>query len=142
MMKHLLLTGLAVALTATMGYSDQTKTKIVIPVSKTAPTSGRQMYGSYCAPCHGVDGKGHGTVAFALRTPPTDLTTVAKTNHGVFPDTHIVSVLQFGTSNPAHRTAEMPAWGPILGKMNQSNPQDRLLRISNLSRYLETIQVR
>jgi len=33
-------------------------------------------------------------------------------------------------------------WGPILGKMNVSNPQDRLLRISNLSRYLETIQAK
>jgi len=141
-MKRLLLTGLAVALTATMGYSDQTKTKIVIPVNKTVATSGRQMYGSYCAPCHGVDGRGHGVVASALRTPPTDLTTVAKMNHGVFPDTHIVTVLQFGKEIPAHGGGEMPAWGPILGKMNQSNPQDRLLRICNLSRYLETIQVR
>ena len=141
-MKHLLLAGLAVALTATMGYSDQARSKIVIPVTKTAPTSGSQMYGSYCAPCHGTDGKGHGAVASALRTPPTDLTTVAKMNHGVFPDTHIVTVLQFGKEIPAHHGAAMPAWGPILGKMNQSNPQDRLLRISNLSRYLETIQVR
>ena len=141
-MKRLLLTGLAVALTATMGYSDQAKSKIIIPVGKTAPTSGRQMYGSYCAPCHGADGKGHGSVAAALRTPPTDLSTVAKMNHGVFPGAHIVAVLQFGNEIPAHSGAQMPAWGPILGKMNQSNPQDRLLRISNLSRYLETIQVR
>jgi hypothetical protein len=51
-------------------------------------------------------------------------------------------VLQFGKEIPAHGGGEMPAWGPILGKMNQSNPQDRLLRICNLSRYLETIQVR
>jgi hypothetical protein len=36
----------------------------------------------------------------------------------------------------------MPVWGPILGKMNQSNPQDKLLRVSNLSRYLETLQVK
>jgi len=123
-----------------MGYSEQSKSKIVIPVSKTAATSGSQMYGSYCAPCHGADGRGHGAFASALRTQPTDLTAVAKTNHGVFPDAHIVSVLQFGKELPAHRGTEMPAWGPILGKMNQ--PQDRLLRICNLSRYLETIQVR
>jgi hypothetical protein len=34
----------------------------------------------------------------------------------------------------------MPVWGPILGGMNQSNPQEKLLRISNLTRYLETLQ--
>jgi hypothetical protein len=43
---------------------------------------------------------------------------------------------------PAHGSAEMPVWGPILGKMNLSSPQDKLLRISNLSRYLETLQVK
>jgi hypothetical protein len=36
----------------------------------------------------------------------------------------------------------MPVWGPILAKMNVSNPQDKLLRVSNLSRYLETLQVK
>ena len=36
--------------------------------------------------------------------------------------------------------AVMPVWGPILGKMNQTNRQEKDLRISNLSRYLESIQ--
>jgi hypothetical protein len=77
-----------------------------------------------------------------LKTPPTDLTVLSRNNHGKFPDTHIVSVLQSGAEIPSHGTAEMPVWGPILGKMSQANPQDRLLRISNLSRYLETMQVK
>jgi hypothetical protein len=50
--------------------------------------------------------------------------------------------LQNGTQISSHGTAEMPVWGPILGKMDQTNSQDRLLRISNLSRYLETLQVK
>jgi hypothetical protein len=33
-------------------------------------------------------------------------------------------------------------WGPVLGKMDQANTQERQLRISNLSRYLETIQAK
>jgi len=125
-----------------MCYADQSTSKVTIPVTKTAANSGKQMYASYCAPCHGVDGKGQGPVAPALKSPPTDLTVLSRNNHGKFPDTHIVTVLQNGSSIPAHGTAEMPAWGPILGKMNQTNPQDRLLRISNLSRYLDTIQVK
>ena len=98
------------------------------------------MYTSYCAPCHGVDGRGNGPAAAALKTQPTDLTGLQKNNHGKFPDAHIVAILQFGTELPAHGSAKMPVWGPILGKMNQTNAQDKQLRISNLSRYLESIQ--
>ena len=142
MLKHLLLTAIAVTVTVSMAYADQAKTKVIIPVCKTLPTSGKQMYTSYCAPCHGMDGKGFGPVASALKAPPTDLTVLTKNNRGKFPDTHIFAVLQNGSEIPSHGTAEMPVWGPILGKMNQSNTQDRLLRISNLSRYLEIIQVK
>jgi len=74
--------------------------------------------------------------------PPPDLTLLSRNNHGVFPDNHIVIVLQNGTDIKVHGTAEMPVWGPILGKMNQNNPQERLLRISNLNRYLESLQVK
>jgi mono/diheme cytochrome c family protein len=142
MLKRLLLTAMAVAFAVSMGYADQSKAKVIIQVDKTNPTNGKQMYTNYCAPCHGVDGRGHGPAATALRTPPVDLTGVAKANHGKFPDTHIVSVLQFGAEVPAHGSADMPVWGPILGKMNHVNSQDKDLRISNLSRYLESIQVK
>ena len=71
-----------------------------------------------------------------------DLTVLSRNNHGKFPDTHIVSVLEYGTDIRSHGSAEMPVWGPILGKMNQTNTQERALRVSNLSRYLETMQVK
>jgi len=142
MRQHLLLTALAAVFAASMGYANQSSVRVVIPVNKTTPTSGKLMYANYCASCHGIDGRGHGPVANELKTPPTDLTMQSRNNHGKFPDTHIVTVLQFGALTPAHGSAEMPVWGPILGKMNVSNPQDRLLRISNLSRYLETIQAK
>lgn len=142
MLKRLLLISLAAAVAVGMGYADQSRSKIVIPVNKTSPTSGKQMYTSYCAPCHGVDGKGHGPASAALKSEPTDLTGLASKNHGKFPDTHIISVLQFGSDVPAHGSAEMPVWGPILGNMNKTNLQDKQLRMSNLSRYLESIQAR
>ena len=141
-MKSLLITALAAAIAAGLGFAENTSSKVVIPVNKTAPTSGKQMFSSYCAPCHGVDGKGHGPAAVALKATPTDLTGLSKDNHGKFPETHIVSVLQFGASIPAHGTATMPIWGPILENMSRQNPQEKQLRISNLSRYLETIQAK
>jgi mono/diheme cytochrome c family protein len=142
MLKYLLVTALAATLAAGKGYADRSKAKVTIPITKTTPTSGKQMYVNYCAPCHGVDGRGNGPAATALKTLPSDLTVLSRNNNGKFPDAHIVAVLQNGTAISAHGSAGMPVWGPILGKMNQTNSQDRMLRISNLSRFLESMQVK
>jgi mono/diheme cytochrome c family protein len=142
MLKRLLVMAILAVFAVGTGYADQSKTKVIIPVNKTAPTSGKQMYTNYCTPCHGVDGKGHGQYASMLRRPPVDLSMLSRNNRGRFPETHIVSALQFGSAIAPRGTDEMPVWGPILGKMNQTNPQELLLRISNLSRYLETLQLK
>jgi mono/diheme cytochrome c family protein len=141
MFRHLFLITLSVTISLATGYAEQTN-KVLIPVNRTDATSGRQMYASYCAPCHGTDGRGHGPAAPALKTQPVDLTVLAKANNGKYPGPHIISVLQFGSEMPAHGSAEMPVWGPILGKMNQSNAQERSLRIANLSAYLKSIQAK
>jgi mono/diheme cytochrome c family protein len=142
MVKRLLLTAMVVALAANFGYADPSRNKVTIQVDKVTPTSGKLMYANYCAPCHGVDGRGHGAVATALKTPPTDLTALSRQNRGRYPVTHIVAVLENGSEIHGTGSAEMPVWGPILGKMNQTTPEERLLRICNLSRYLDTIQMK
>ena len=141
-MKRLLLAAMAASLALTMAYADQNKGKMVIPVDRTNPTNGKQMYTNYCAPCHGIDGRGNGPAARALKSQPVDLTGFTRANHGKFPDTHIISVLKFGSELPSHGSAQMPVWGPILGRMSHVNVQDKELRISNLSRYIETMQVK
>lgn len=142
MLKHLLLMIIALTVSATVVYANQSQAKVILPIDKADPTNGKQMYTSYCAPCHGVDGRGHGSVTSELRTHPADLTVLAKANRGKFPDVHVFSVLQFGSSVRAHGTAEMPVWGPILGKINHVNDMDRELRLANLSRYLQDIQAK
>lgn len=154
MLKNLLLTVSSIALaagifaaspfaTTVVRAADQSKPKVVtIPATRTAPVSGKQMYANYCAPCHGTDGRGKGPAAAALKVPPTDLTVLSRNNHGKFPDTHVVSVMQFGTGVQAHGSENMPIWGPILGHMSANNAQDKQLRISNLSRYLQSIQAK
>lgn len=142
MLKSLLVAGMAAALAVSWSFADQTQSKVVIPVKKTAAVDGKQMYTNYCAPCHGTDGKGRGPAASALKTPPSDLTELMKNNHGKYPDTHVAAILQFGTELPAHGSATMPVWGPILGNMNRTNNQERMLRVSNLSHYLESIQAK
>jgi mono/diheme cytochrome c family protein len=140
MLKSLLVAAVAATLAASLSFADQSQSKVVIPVNKTAPNNAKAMYAEYCAPCHGADGKGGGPVASSLKARPTDLTELTKNNNGKFPDTHIVAILQFGADVPSHGSATMPVWGPILGTMNKTNIQDKQLRISNLTRYLRTIQ--
>jgi mono/diheme cytochrome c family protein len=141
-MKRLLLIAMTTALAVSMGYANQPSAKVTLQVNRTNATSGKQMYASYCAPCHGVDGRENGAYAPMLKTQPTDLTVLSRNKNGKFPDSHVAAVLQNGIDVPSHGTPEMPVWGPILGKMSQGNQQDRLLRISNLSRYIETLQVK
>ena len=49
-----------------------------VPVKAVSPASGKEMYMSYCAVCHGTDGKGGGPAASALKVPPTDLTLLSE----------------------------------------------------------------
>lgn len=139
MHKRLIATVTTALLAVSFSFANQSQ-KIVIPVDRTAPNNGKEMFRSYCAPCHGADGRGGGPAATALKSRPTDLTTLMRSNHGKFPDSHVVTVLQFGIDEPVHGSASMPVWGPILGNMNRTNLQDKQLRISNLTKYLESIQ--
>lgn len=142
MHKGLILTALAAVAALGAGFAQQSKPTVVIPIEKTSAANGKQMYINYCASCHGLDGKGIGPVAPALKNPPADLTMLSKNNGGKYPATHVVAVLQYGSEIPSHGTAQMPVWGPILGKMDQGLPSEKMLRINNLSRYIETMQVK
>jgi len=114
-----------------------------VPIQRTAATSGSEMYTTYCAVCHGADGKGNGPAATSLKSHPVDLTQLSKKNGGNFPSAHVATILQFGVENPAHGNKEMPIWGDLFQTLNTSgratSGQTRL-RISNLTDYLKTIQ--
>jgi mono/diheme cytochrome c family protein len=142
MLKPFVFTAMAATLVLTMSFADQPKGTVVLSAPKTDPTNGKMMYTSYCAPCHGADGRGNGPVAGVLKNPPTDLTSLARANHGKYPENHIVSVLRFGTDVRAHGSAEMPVWGTLFGKMSKLNSQEKDLRTANLSHYVESLQVR
>jgi len=144
MLKRAIVMAAAAGIIMATGYANQSnnKAKVVIPVERVNPTDGKLMYSNYCAPCHGADGRGGGPVAGVLKSQPTDLTTLAKAHGGKFPDTHVVAVLQFGPDVPAHGTAQMPVWGPILGSISNVQTQEKNLRMSNLSRYLKSIQAK
>lgn len=129
---------------AMLGISQQPATNIKsVPIQQTSAASGQQMYSTYCATCHGTEGRGNGPAATALKVPPVDLTMLSQKNGGVFPANHVNSVLQFGVENPAHGSASMPIWGDLMLTLHagSSNPDVQVhQRIVNLTDYLKKIQ--
>jgi mono/diheme cytochrome c family protein len=129
--------------TAAFGIAQTTPVIKEVPVRPTSPASGKQMYTTYCAVCHGVDGKGSGPAAVALKDHPTNLAQLARDNGGKFPDAHIYSVLQFGMETSAHGSKDMPIWGPALRSLDRGSPAPEMQehqRLANLTNYLKTLQ--
>ena len=110
-----------------------------VPVVKSNPGSGKQMYKDYCAVCHGTDGKGGGPAADALKTAPPDLTTMAKRYGEKSVALKVEAVLEFGAQNKAHGTSEMPVWGPLFSATDK-NQQARAMRVGNLAKYVDSLQ--
>ena len=104
--------------------------------------AGQDLFTYYCATCHGHDARGNGPVASALRTPPPDLTRLARRNGGTFPRVRVVQFIAGGgtTLRGAHGSNEMPVWGPIFRTLDPSDERLALVRIERVVQYLESIQ--
>ena len=72
---------------------------------------GQAAYMDNCAGCHGADGKGAGPSSVNLKIKPTDLTLLAKRNHGNFDAAAVYQMIDGRNTRPTHRGAEMPIWG-------------------------------
>jgi mono/diheme cytochrome c family protein len=104
------------------------------------PNSGRMLYRTYCATCHGVDGRGNGPAAGTLLTPVPDLTTITLRRAGEFPAGEMAQVIDGRQPLPAHMRGEMPRWGVILDRMELKNERAVKDRIAALVAYLEALQ--
>ncbi len=86
-------------------------TMVAEPAMSQEADLGRAEYLSGCAACHGADGKGAGPIAPQLIKHPTDLTSLAKQNGGVFPVETVYRIIDGRTEVAVHGTREMPIWG-------------------------------
>jgi len=113
-----------------------------VPVAATSPSSGEEMYKAYCAVCHGVDGKGKGPAADALKVPPTDLTMLSKNNGSKYPALKVAATIRGEANLPAHGSREMPVWGQLFWTMSKGHESEVQQRVVNLNKYIEGMQAK
>ena len=104
---------------------------------------GRQYFVRYCSACHGIEGRGDGPAAPALRTPPADLTRIAQRRGGHFPVAEIAAYIDGRTWIAAHGQREMPVWGERFGEMVGHDELGEAVIRSHLQfliAYLQSIQ--
>jgi mono/diheme cytochrome c family protein len=111
------------------------------PAPVTSAGSGEEMFNTYCAVCHGKDGKGDGPAASEFKIPPANLTLLTKNNNGKFPADHIAETVRTGPRDAkAHGSTDMPVWGRVFASMGDSAQVKQ--RIYNLTKYIETLQAK
>jgi mono/diheme cytochrome c family protein len=140
--KFVLTVAVVVACAVLVMAQGQTPVVKHVPIKSVNPTSGQEMFRSYCGVCHGEDGKGNGPAASAMKVQPVDLTTLAQKNGGKYPALHVSSVVRGEADLPAHGTKDMPVWGPLFLRLSQGHEAEVQQRVTNLNQYIESIQAK
>lgn len=113
-----------------------------VPIQHTPAGSGQQMFATYCAVCHGKDGRGDGPAANALKKRPADLTQLARKNEGKFPEMEVMSFITGDDVVAAHGTRTMPVWGDLFHALSPNDHEVVQIRVNNLTDYVRSIQAR
>lgn len=106
--------------------------------------AGRGWYVTYCAACHGADGRGEGPVAGALARDPSDLTRLAERNAGVFDGGSVAAFIDGRRPLDVHGSREMPVWGRRFDDRGSTIAEETRLgpgAILLIVEHLRTIQV-
>lgn len=133
---------LTLAIAQQAATDQSTPTVKHVPITRTPPNSGKEMFNSYCAVCHGKDAKGGGPAASAMKTPPIDLTLLAKNSGGKYPASHVAAVIRGQATTASHGSQDMPVWGPLFSSISEGHDAQVQQRISNLVDYVETLQTK
>ena len=112
-----------------------------VPAQPTSPASGKEMFRSYCAACHGTSGKGDGPAAPGLKKTPTDLTLLQQKNGGKYPSMRVMTSIKDG-GQVEHGSKDMPVWGPILSTVSGADQGVVDQRVANLVNYIQSIQAK
>jgi mono/diheme cytochrome c family protein len=138
-----LLTALLLLSTTVAMAQEANKTVKKTPAPLTSAASGVEMFNTYCAVCHGKDGKGDGPAASEFKIPPANLTLLSVNNNGKFPADHVAETVRTGPRDAkAHGSRDMPVWGTVFSAMSRGDTAQVELRIHNLTTYVESLQAK
>jgi mono/diheme cytochrome c family protein len=108
---------------------------------------GKRDFRNYCSACHGLEGKGDGTLGEFLTLSVSDLTKLSKLNAGQFPEERVTEVIDGRAEVKVHGMRDMPVWGDWFNSEAVSQDTDRETRelvvqdrIRSLVSYIESIQ--
>ena len=132
-------TGLVAAAALLMGYSVSAFEAVSL-----ADYSGEEIYGRFCASCHGDMAHGDGPVARSLGVMVPDLTKITQ-RYGNFPTNVIRDTIDGrGARIDAHGSRTMPVWGYefwVEEGGDVTAQQEMRKTIAKLVEYLRSIQV-
>lgn len=110
-------------------------------VVKPSTSVGKAHFRTYCASCHGREGRGDGPLARSLRFRPADLTVIARHNEGQFPADHVRAVIDGRKRVDGHGPGDMPAWGDAFKNSVEGYSEEHVVeKIDQLTAYIEAIQ--
>jgi mono/diheme cytochrome c family protein len=105
------------------------------------PTSGASLYRAFCVSCHGTNGKGGGPIADTLPQKVPDLTTISRSNGGVYPRDRVLTAVRNGGTTGVHSPGGMSYWEKEFAVLEpQKGAAEQRLRA--LVDYIETLQVK
>ena len=111
------------------------------PGSPVASVSGAYAFRTYCASCHGTDGRGEGPLAENLRFHPPDLTLVAKRHGGEFPTDKVIRIVDGRNPLKGHGGPDMPIWGDAFRNAETGyDDESARAKIRGVVDYLKTLQ--
>lgn len=126
-----------VALVLSAGTAGAQTTVKKGPIGNTQASDAATMFSTYCAVCHGKEGKGDGPAAKALTKTPADLTKLSARNNGAFPEVRVRRYIEGLDEVAAHGTRDMPMWGELFRSLNRDTAQ---IRVQALAEYLKAMQ--
>ena len=122
----------------------EAQTPTPVPVDEMRQrVTGREVFRTYCAACHGPSGRGDGPLASNMRRKPADLTEIAKRNGDQFPSEMVFRTIDGRQLVRGHGGPDMPVWGDAFAKSgDNATPTSVRETIESLVSYIQSFQVK
>jgi len=113
------------------------------PAWSAETDQGQKLYLQYCSSCHGIDGRGNGTVSPYLKLKVPDLSLLKKNHKGIYPLSDVMAAIDGSRVVRAHGDRQMPVWGEVFRKDVEKKKYTELtalLKAKVIAEYLAPLQ--